>query len=142
MIRNVRKDVRTKRVVVVDDDPMVANLVRRLLEGRGYQAEIFHDGRSGIEAVLDSRPDLIVLDVRMPIVHGYDVCRYVKSRGELKHTKVLMLSGLSLTSDMEFARVCGSDDYLTKPFRDAELLEKVEKLIGDGEEPTEEGAVP
>jgi CheY-like chemotaxis protein len=118
-------------VVVVDDEESVTRLVRRSLEPCGCEIHEASEGRAGIETVVDIKPDVVIVDVRIPVVQGYEVCRYIKKHADTRDAKVIVMSGLMTPADKEWARHCGADGTLTKPFERAELVEKVNELVGD-----------
>ncbi len=118
-------DVKPVVVVVVDDEESVTRLVRRSLESCGCEIHEAREGRSGIDTVVDVKPDVVILDVRMPIVQGYEVCRYIKKHADTRDAKVIIMSGLMTDADREWARHCGADDTMVKPFDRDELVAKV-----------------
>jgi twitching motility two-component system response regulator PilG len=118
-----------KHVLVVDDDEPINELVRIVLETRGYQVVSAADGTSALDAVARLRPDLVVLDVMMPGVDGFEVCRRIKEDPATKDTKVVMLSAKSLDVDRHRAEAVGADLYLTKPVKLADLLDAVNALL-------------
>lgn len=117
-----------KTVAMVDDDPAVSAVVKRILEKEGFRVLTADNGRAGLDTILAERPDLVLLDVMMPVIQGYEVCRYIRSHWQLKDTKVLFISALARLSDLEWAMKVGGDDYLSKPFEVDELLHKVRRL--------------
>ena len=124
--------MKSKTIVIVEDDAGVTKVLERILGRRGYNTLKALDGKSGLEMIILTRPDAVLLDIRMPILQGYDVCRYIRSRWELRGTKVIVCSGLGLPSDIEWARSAGADDYLIKPFEEDELLEKLDRHLSSG----------
>jgi len=116
-------------VVVVDDEESVTRLVRRSLEACGCEIHEACEGKSGIETVMEVKPDVVILDVRIPIVQGYEVCRYIKKHADTRGAKVIIMSGLMTASDKAWARSCGADDTLTKPFDRDELVDMVSGLM-------------
>jgi two-component system cell cycle response regulator len=118
-----------KTIVVVDDEPEAARLMKRILETEGHRVFMALEGRSGIEMILRLKPDLVLLDVRMPIVQGYEACRYLRSQGELRNTKILMVSGLGTAHDVQWSAEAGADAYLKKPFQREDLVERVQELL-------------
>jgi two-component system response regulator MprA len=115
------------KVVVVDDEPSVTRYCRRVLELSGYDVSVANNGKDGIERVLEAEPEVVVLDVMMPVVQGYDVCRYIKSR--LPSVKVVIISALSSDRDVRWGMDAGADAYLPKPFDPSELRETVSNLL-------------
>jgi DNA-binding response OmpR family regulator len=116
-------------VVVVDDEEPITRLVRRSLERLGCEIHTVFEGKSGIETVMEVKPDLVLLDVRLPIVQGYEVCRFLKGHADTRDVKILMMSGLMSPSDQDWAKRCGADDTMQKPFDRDELVQKVTGLV-------------
>ena len=119
-------------VVVVDDEENVTRLMRRCLEPAGFEIHEAREGKSGIETALEVKPDVIIVDVRMPVVQGYDVCRYIKRHADTRDAKVIVMSGLMTDSDREWARHCGADDTILKPFNRDEVVSKIAGLVAKG----------
>jgi DNA-binding response OmpR family regulator len=122
---------RIRTIIVVDDEPDFANMVKSMLEEHDYRVHTRHNGRDGIETILALRPDLVILDVLMPVIQGYDVCRYLKSQTGLCDTKVIFLSSLSKELDKRWGMTTGADAYLTKPVSSEKLIETVKSVLGD-----------
>jgi two-component system response regulator MprA len=110
----------------VDDDPMVATTVERVLRPEGYQVEVAHDGQAALDRARARRPDLVVLDVMMPGIDGLEVCRQLRARDNLP---ILLLTARGGTVDRVHGLDTGADDYLVKPFAYAELLARVRALL-------------
>ena len=87
------------------------------------------DGEEALRIARVDNPDIILLDIQLPRLNGYEVCKSVKSDPTMSHTKVLMLSGMAQNSDRQKAQEAGADGYIAKPFSSIELLEKVEGLL-------------
>jgi DNA-binding response OmpR family regulator len=113
-------------VVLAEDDPKQAELVRRYLERERHTVSVVHDGRTALEEVRSSRPDLLVLDVMLPGVDGLDVCRILRRESDLP---VLMLTARSTEDDLLLGLDLGADDYVTKPFSPRELMARVRTLL-------------
>ncbi|MFD2117657.1 response regulator transcription factor [Paenibacillus yanchengensis] len=124
------------QILVVDDDPRIISLLRRSLTFEGYETITADNGAEGLQVLLNKDPDLIILDVMMPQVDGWEVCRRVRESGSL--TPILMLTA----KDEVDARVkgldLGADDYLVKPFALEELLARVRALLRRKTEKAEE----
>jgi DNA-binding response OmpR family regulator len=116
-------------VVVVDDEECITRLIRRSLDPDEYDVHSASEGRKGIETILELKPDLVILDVRIPIVQGYEVCRFIKRNPDTRQAKVLMISALMSASDRQWARDCGADETMQKPFDRMELMTKVMGLV-------------
>jgi two-component system, OmpR family, response regulator MprA len=116
----------SRRVLVVDDDPMVASTIQRVLRPEGYDVDVAHGGSEALDRVRAKRPDLVVLDVMMPGMDGLEVCRQLRAEHELP---ILFLTARSGTADRVRGLDTGADDYLVKPFEYAELLARVRALF-------------
>ena len=110
------------RIAVVDDDPLIVRLVRLHLEKAGYQVETASDGEAGLELVATSLPDLVILDLMLPKLDGYEVCRRIR---EFSLVPVVMLTAKGEQVDKLRGFEMGADDYLTKPFAPQELLARI-----------------
>jgi two-component system, OmpR family, response regulator MprA len=115
-----------RRILVVDDDPLVATTIQRVLRPEGYEVEVALGGAAALDRARDRRPDLVVLDVMMPGVDGLEVCRQLRADSALP---ILMLTARTGTADRVRGLDTGADDYLVKPFAYAELLARVRALL-------------
>src|SRR3954471_8313706 len=115
------------RVLVVDDDPTVSDVVRRYLEQDGCQVRLAADGADGLAAVAAQRPDLVVLDLMMPGIDGIEVCR--RPRRDLPDLPVVMLTALGEEADRVLGLEVGADDYVTKPFSPRELVLRIRSAL-------------
>jgi len=113
------------RVLIVEDDHRLATTLRRVLTEAGMTADVTYDGEQGLEAALAADYDVILLDLRLPLLNGHQVAR--RLREQRVHTPILMLTALDPNDD-DVASVAGIDDHLTKPFSQRELLAKIRAL--------------
>ncbi len=118
-----------ERILVIDDEPDVRLIVSRMLETAGYLVEESPSGRDAIAMVMNSPPDLILLDVMMPEISGWDVCRTLKTNPETSAIPVVMLTAKSEIKDLITGMQVGADDYVTKPFTKKRLLQTVKDLL-------------
>jgi DNA-binding response OmpR family regulator len=116
----------TARILVADDDPKHAQLIRLYLEREGHQVLTVRDGRAALEQARARRPDLLVLDVMMPLVDGLDVCRILRSESDVA---ILLVTARASENDMLLGLDIGADDYLTKPVSPRELTARVRALL-------------
>jgi DNA-binding response OmpR family regulator len=114
------------RILVAEDDPKQANLVRVYLERDGHSVLLVGDGRTALEQARSRRPDLVVLDVMMPLVDGMDVCRILRSESKVP---ILLLTARSTEDDLLLGLDVGADDYITKPYSPRELTARVRALL-------------
>jgi len=118
-----------KKILVVDDEPDVVKVVSFRLKKAGYEVFTADNGKKGLDSVTDNRPDLVLLDLRMPVMSGYDVCKQIKSDDKLKNIPVILLTASGAGTIANSAKEYNADDYIVKPFNPEELLEKVKKYL-------------
>lgn len=118
------------KILVVDDDEKITSLLRRSLTFEGYDVLTAHDGRAGLQAMLETEPDLVVLDVMMPNLDGWEVCERIRKSGS--KVPILMLTAKDEVKDRVKGLDLGADDYLVKPFALEELLARVRALLRRG----------
>jgi DNA-binding response OmpR family regulator len=116
------------RVLVVDDDPEIVDAVGEALQDDGFLVETATDGAAALKRVLEAPPDLIVLDVRMPNLNGWEFCEIVRRQSHTRDVPVLFLTACSEVRDQITAMQVGGSDHLAKPFRLAALRDKVRSL--------------
>jgi DNA-binding response OmpR family regulator len=126
-----------RRILVVDDDPDIRGLVRELLDRRGFTVTEARDGQEALRAFFSERPDLVVLDVAMPVLDGWKTLERIR---ELSDVPVVMLTAKADELEKTRGLRAGADDYVTKPFGRQELLARVEALLrrAGGREPEQE----
>jgi DNA-binding response OmpR family regulator len=117
------------RIVVVDDDPAVVRAVTAVLEAAGYRVEGARDQREALRAVLEDPPALVVLDVNMPGLDGWELCDILRRQSHTRDVPVLFLTGRVDVRDQITAMQVGGSDYVTKPFRPEELRAKVDSWV-------------
>ncbi len=120
----------TYQVLIAEDEPNIVISLEFLLKEAGYEVAVARDGAEAIRLAGASRPDLVVLDLMLPSVNGFEVCRWIRSNPETRDTKVLMLTARGRESEMEKGLASGANAYLTKPFATRELMDKVAELLG------------
>ena len=120
---------RKSRVLIADDEPANQELLEAFLIGEDYDLEFASDGAETLEKVASFEPDLILLDVMMPKLSGFEVCEKIKNSPETSGIMVLMVTALSELGDVERAVRVGCDDYLSKPIHKLELLKRVENML-------------
>jgi len=120
-----------KKILIVEDEKHIIELLCTIFDGlANYRTIYARDGQEALKLARINAPDIILLDIYLPELDGYEVCRFVKSDPTMSHTKVLMISGMAQNSDLLKAQEAGADDYITKPFISTALIEKVEALLG------------
>lgn len=123
-----------KKIVVVDDDPDMREFIADVLRP-SFSVHTAEDGVKGLEMVHQEKPDLVILDLLMPRMHGFEVCKRIRADAELKDIKVLISSSKSYAHDVSTAQDAGADKYLVKPYELAVLLNTVDELIGGAKTP-------
>lgn len=118
------------KILVVEDEESLLKLESILFASKGYAVTGFREGGAALEAILASPPDLVLLDVMLPGIDGFEVCRAIKANPRTSSIPVVMLTAKKSSLDLERGRVAGADAYVTKPFKSARLLEVIEELIG------------
>ena len=119
-----------KKVLVIEDTADNRRIIRLLLERAGYEYVEAVDGAAGIEAARRERPDLILMDIQLPVVDGYEATRRLKADPELKSIPIIAVTSYALAGDEAKTRAAGCDGYVAKPFSPKELLRVVHQFIG------------
>lgn len=133
-------DVSQRTVLVVEDSPLFRKMVGEFLHALGVtRVQEASNGRSALEQLAHSRPDLVCLDLTLPDVSGYDVCEYIRGQPELAGLPVLMISARGTLLDRAQAEEVGADGYLTKPFTQEEFVQQVLRLLARAAEATAGG---
>ncbi len=117
------------RIIVIDDDPVIRKIIKYKLEKENYEVLLAEDALEGISRIISEKPDLILLDVVMPEVDGYETLQLIKCNQELKDIPVIMLTGRDEVNDIRKGFDSGADDYLGKPFDFPELLARIKTLL-------------
>jgi phosphate regulon transcriptional regulator PhoB len=120
---------RMKRVLIIEDDKDIVELVRYNLEKEGYQVAASGDGLSGLATIRKSPPDLLILDLMLPKLSGLDICREVRRDASLNRLPLLMLTARGDEPDRVVGLELGADDYVTKPFSPRELVARIKALF-------------
>ena len=118
-----------KRILIADDDPVILRLLQVNLELEGYTVVTANNGQEAVDAAAESDPDLVILDIMMPRLDGYQACEKLKSDDATKHIPVIFLSAKAQQGDIDRGKAYGVAEYLTKPFDPSELLEVVERYV-------------
>jgi DNA-binding response OmpR family regulator len=119
-------------IVIAEDEPQIANLVKFKLEKSGYEVMWGENGKLALEIVMEHHPDLVILDVMMPIMDGFEVLRSMKEAAETKDIPVIMLTARVMEADVLKGFETGAVDYLTKPFSVSELTARVKSALARG----------
>ena len=120
-----------KKILLVEDDEVLASVYRARLEMEGFEVEEVHDGEKALSVAINFRPDLILLDVMMPKINGFDVLDILKNTPETMNMRIIMLTALSQEADRDRAEKLGVDDYLVKSqVVIADVIERVKHHLG------------
>jgi CheY-like chemotaxis protein len=117
-------------VLVVDDNPVSRELIREVLEGPGRMVLEAENGEEALKKIADEKPDIVLLDIQLPVYDGYEVLRRVRGCLQLDKLPVLALTAYAMREDFEKALAAGFDAYITKPINAAALRVQVEKILG------------
>ncbi|MBI3087308.1 MAG: response regulator [Candidatus Omnitrophica bacterium] len=123
-------ETRSKRILIIEDDENLASSLRRLLMLEGFDVELQASGAMGLVQAAERPPDLVILDLKLPDVHGYQVCRELRKLHGSWTVPILMLTGMDQPIDQLRGYAHGADAYLTKPCQSQELLKTIKLLIG------------
>ena len=123
-----KKADRTK-ILVVDDEPNIVQTLQDRLEMNEYDVVTASNGKEGLDAAIEHRPDVILLDVIMPVMDGHEMLEALRKHPEGQDVAIIMLTARSQTNDIARANACGIEDYIVKPFDLSELLEKIESVV-------------
>jgi two-component system alkaline phosphatase synthesis response regulator PhoP len=123
-----------KKILVVDDDPDFVDAVKSTIEEGGYEVEVAYDGKEGLEKVAQCRPDLIILDVMMPVMHGHDACKRLKADPATRDIPIILLTAVAsrVTSSTYTHRdmlESEAQDYIPKPVEPEELLKRIKDWL-------------
>ena len=126
----MNEEVKLKRILVIDDDEKVGEMLQAMLENHGFQVEYVRDGKKGLEIIKGTKPDLVLMDLLMPGIHGFDLCNMIKKNEEIGHIPVVAVSAVykQAVAGAEI-KAAGIDAFVEKPINFARLLEKVENLL-------------
>ena len=120
----------TRKIVLAEDEPQIARLIEFKLKKEGYSVISKENGEEALKAIKMDKPDLILLDIMMPVMGGYEVLRRLKEDENLKSVPVIMLTARAQEKDVVKGIDMGAEDYITKPFHPAELLVRVKRILG------------
>ena len=121
----------TKRILVVEDQEDLRGILRDLLTGSGYDVVDAANGQDGVAKAKSERPDLILMDIQLPIVNGYETTQQIKADPNLKATPIIAVSSYAMKGDEDEARASGCDHYITKPYSPLQLLRIIQGFLGE-----------
>jgi two-component system cell cycle response regulator DivK len=118
-----------KRILIVEDTEDNRQILRDLLTNAGFDIVEAHDGEAAVKAASEYRPDLILMDIQLPIMNGYEAIRRIKANTKLQPIPIIAVTSYALSEDKEKARAAGCDGYIAKPFSPRQLLATVRELL-------------
>jgi two-component system cell cycle response regulator DivK len=121
----------TKRILVVEDQEDNRRIIRDLLSTRGYKLIEAQDGEAGVRLAKEHRPDLILMDIQLPVLDGYEATRRIKADPELRAIPIVVVTSYALSGDDQKAVAAGCDGYVAKPFSPRQLLATVRKFLDE-----------
>ena len=124
------------RILIVEDNEMNRDMLSRRLIRRGYEVIIATDGQQGVDLASTNAPDVVLMDMSLPVIDGWEATRRLKASEATKKIPVIALTAHAMAGDREQALAAGCDDYDTKPIELTRLLPKIEKFVGPGTPPT------
>jgi len=119
-----------KKILVVEDEESLLKLESILLTSKGYEVRGVSNGQEALEALAEDPPDLVLLDIMLPKIDGFEVCRRIKEEEATKHIPVIMLTAKKSREDMARGEKVGADWYITKPFKSAMVIETIQRFLG------------
>ena len=122
----------TRKVLIADDEPNIVAALEFLLRRRGYDVRVAVNGDEALALVESYVPDVVLLDIMMPIRSGYEVCQRMRERPEWQHIKIVMLSAKGREAEVSKGVALGADLYITKPFSTQQLIASIDGLFVDG----------
>jgi DNA-binding response OmpR family regulator len=121
-----------RKILIADDEPNILISLEFLMKREGYDVVVVRDGQQALEAIVREHPDLVLMDVMMPVKSGFEVCQEVRAIEAVKNTPILMLTAKGRDVDIAKGMAMGATVYLTKPFSTREMAQKVRELLGPG----------
>ncbi len=123
-----------KEILIVDDEPSIVVPIQFLMEQQGYSVLVAENGEDALDVIYKYKPDLILLDIMLPRIDGYEVCEIVRLNPEYRGTKIIFLTAKGREVEIAKGLSLGADAYIIKPFSNTELVAKVKELLKDSNE--------
>jgi DNA-binding response OmpR family regulator len=120
-----------KKVLIADDEPNIVTSLEYLMDRNGYEVRVARDGEEALAQINTFRPDLVLLDVMMPLKSGFEVCQKIRENEAWRHIKIILLTAKGRETEISKGLALGADAYTTKPFSTRDLVSKVRELLGD-----------
>lgn len=119
----------TKRILIVDDEPNIVVSLEFLMKREGFEVAVAVDGEAALHAMEAVKPDLVLLDIMLPKMNGFEVCQTIRTRPEWQSVKIVMLTAKGRDTEVAKGTALGADAYMTKPFSTKDLIEQVRQLL-------------
>jgi DNA-binding response OmpR family regulator len=120
----------SKKILIVDDEPNIVISLEFLMRRDGFEVAVAQDGEEALRIIREQRPDLVLLDVMMPKLNGFEVCKQVRGDLALSDTRIIMLTAKGRQAEVAKGLALGADGYITKPFSTRDLVIQVRSLLG------------
>jgi DNA-binding response OmpR family regulator len=120
--------IEQKKILVVDDDPYILMSLEFLMKKNGYHVLVARNGTEAMEIVKEYIPDIMLLDIMMPDVNGYEICKYIKATKKLNHCKVVFVSAKSTEADIKKGYDLGASLYISKPFSTRNIIKQIQEI--------------
>ena len=120
-----------KRILIADDEPNIVVSLEFLMKQKGHVVKVVADGEAALAAVAEFAPDVILLDVMMPRLSGYDVCQRIRDNPDWRAIRIIMLTAKGRDVEVKKGLAVGADAYVTKPFSTRDLVDKVQAMLGE-----------
>lgn len=118
-----------QKILIVDDEPNIVVPLQFLMERNGYETVVAQSGEEALEAISKEKPDLVLLDIMLPGIDGFEVCEIVKLNQKWKNIKIIFLTAKGRDVDIAKGMVLGADEYIAKPFSNKQIVESVKRLL-------------
>lgn len=118
-----------QKILIVDDEPNIVIPLQFLMEQNGYRTLVAQSGEEALELISKEKPDLVLLDIMLPGVDGFEVCEIVRLNPEWRNTRIIFLTAKGRDVDIAKGMVLGADEYITKPFSNQQIIDTVTKLL-------------
>lgn len=125
-----------KEILIVDDEPSIVVQIQFLMEQQGYKVIVAKNGEDALDIILKYKPDLILLDIMLPGIYGYEVCEIVRLNPDFRNVKIIFLAAKGREVEIAKGMALGADAYIIKPFSSAEVISKVKELLENRHEKT------
>lgn len=119
----------SRKILIVEDEPSIVLPLKFLMEQHGFDVLVAVSGEEAVNVISETVPDLVLLDIMLPVIDGFEVCQIIRNRPELNDTGIIFLTALGRDVDIAKGLALGANDYVTKPFSNSEIVEKVKGFL-------------